>query len=252
MSLVWDYFNNSGSEKLVMLAMADWCNDTGGSLHPSIASIAKKTCVSECQARRTVHSLIGQGYLSVVGNSAGGDPGKSRQYQVNLSRFTPSTNDSPTPSTMTTSIDATPSTHAHIPLAPMHVTPSANDSPTPSTHARLTTTVLPRTTKGTTNNAHAMLAALGISKQIADDWITLRKQKRASVTETAIRGIQREADKAGVSLEVALSTCCERGWTGFKAEWVSNAKGVEYSAAQAREGAREMLFGKNAKTIIGG
>ena len=162
MSLVWDYFNNSGSEKLVMLAMADWCNDTGGSLHPSMATIAKKTCVSECQARRTIHSLINQGFLSVVGNLNGGDPGKSRQYQVNLLLLTPSTDASPTPSTMTPSTNATPSMDAHIPLAPMHVTPSTDDSPTPSTHASLTTTILPRTTKGTTNNVR--------SKQLPDDF----------------------------------------------------------------------------------
>ena len=75
MSLVWENFTAGGTEKLAMLALADWCNDDGGSLYPSISAIAKKINVSESQARRIVHKLIYDGYLSVIGNHAGGDPG---------------------------------------------------------------------------------------------------------------------------------------------------------------------------------
>ena len=51
------------------------------------------------------------------------------------------------------------------------------------------------------------------------DWVALRKAKRAPVTATAIAGIRREATKAGMSMQAALAMSCERGWTGFKAEW---------------------------------
>ena len=84
MSLVWDNFNRGGSEKLVMLAMADWCNDIGESLYPSVATIANKTNVSEKQARRIVHKLIDDGFLSVIGNEHGGAPSQTRQYRVNI------------------------------------------------------------------------------------------------------------------------------------------------------------------------
>ena len=49
----------------------------------------------------------------------------------------------------------------------------------------------------------------------------IRKAKKAPVTEAAIKGIEREARKAGWSLEKALIECCARGWAGFKAEWVN-------------------------------
>ena len=49
----------------------------------------------------------------------------------------------------------------------------------------------------------------------------MRKAKKAPITETALAGIRREADKAGYTLEQALATSCERGWIGFKAEWVA-------------------------------
>jgi hypothetical protein len=62
----------------------------------------------------------------------------------------------------------------------------------------------------------------GVTESVWQDWIKLRKEKRAAVTQTAVDGIAREASKAGVSLQTALETCCARGWTGFKADWVVN------------------------------
>jgi hypothetical protein len=52
------------------------------------------------------------------------------------------------------------------------------------------------------------------------DFKRLRTRLRAEVTQTALNGIKREADKAGITMEQALVTCCERGWRGFKAEWL--------------------------------
>lgn len=60
-----------------------------------------------------------------------------------------------------------------------------------------------------------------VSESVWSDFVALRKAKKAVLTNTAINGIQREAKKAGVTLEQALQMCCERGWTGFRAEWVS-------------------------------
>jgi hypothetical protein len=60
----------------------------------------------------------------------------------------------------------------------------------------------------------------GVTESVWQDWLKLRKEKKAAVTQTALDGIEREAKKAGVSLQTALETCCARGWTGFKAEWM--------------------------------
>ena len=62
----------------------------------------------------------------------------------------------------------------------------------------------------------------GVTDSVWPDWLKLRKEKKAAVTQTALDGIQREAAKAGVSLQVALETCCARGWTGFKADWLKD------------------------------
>ncbi len=54
------------------------------------------------------------------------------------------------------------------------------------------------------------------------DFLQVRKAKKAPVTAAAISGIEREARKAGWSLEKALLECCARGWAGFKADWVAD------------------------------
>lgn len=61
----------------------------------------------------------------------------------------------------------------------------------------------------------------GIAPQVAADFRKLRQAKKAAITQTAVDGIKREAAKAGLTLEAALAMCCERGWTGFKADWVT-------------------------------
>lgn len=107
MNMVWQHFQRGGSEKLALLALADWCDDQGGNLFPSIAAIAGKICSSESQARRIVHTFINEGLLEVVGNHNGGAPGQSRQYRLNIEKLTGTGSAYATPS-----MDATPSTHA--------------------------------------------------------------------------------------------------------------------------------------------
>lgn len=73
----------------------------------------------------------------------------------------------------------------------------------------------------------------GVSEQVWEDFSALRTKRRAPITETALKGIQREAEKAGITLEEALSTCCERGWQGFKAEWYRREKLEQKNASKA-------------------
>ena len=62
----------------------------------------------------------------------------------------------------------------------------------------------------------------GVSSEIWDSFVKQRKTSRAVITPTVIKSIQREADKAGWTLEQALAECAARGWRGFKADWVAD------------------------------
>ena len=59
----------------------------------------------------------------------------------------------------------------------------------------------------------------GVSDSVFNDYLEVRKAKKAKWTETALKGLQREAAKANMTLQEVMVMCCERNWIGFKAEW---------------------------------
>jgi len=59
-----------------------------------------------------------------------------------------------------------------------------------------------------------------VEQQVWDDFLSIRKAKKSPMTETALKGIEREAKKAGWSLNMAIAESVSRGWQSFKAEWV--------------------------------
>ena len=63
------------------------------------------------------------------------------------------------------------------------------------------------------------LGERGVDEQLAADWLTVRRQKRAPLTQTALDGLVREAMTAGIPVARAVRICVERGWVGFKAAW---------------------------------
>ena len=61
----------------------------------------------------------------------------------------------------------------------------------------------------------------GVSDSVWQEFKTLRKAKKAPITQRAIDAITIEANKAGWTLEKALEECVVRGWQAFKADWVA-------------------------------
>ena len=62
----------------------------------------------------------------------------------------------------------------------------------------------------------------GMNVVVWSDYLKLRNKQKKPLTETALKGLQREAEKAKLSLVDVLEICCERGWIGFKAEWLDS------------------------------
>lgn len=72
-----------------------------------------------------------------------------------------------------------------------------------------------------------------VAEQVWEDWLHLRKSKRAPVSTTVLTEVRAEAQKAGMSLEAFLTEWCARGSQGLKAEWLQ-AKG-EPKSFKARD-----------------
>lgn len=66
------------------------------------------------------------------------------------------------------------------------------------------------------------------SDQVFDDWLKMRKRKKANVTQTVINKFAKQLEIAqgrGLSVDDCLSECIVRNWTGFQADWVKAPAG---------------------------
>jgi len=73
----------------------------------------------------------------------------------------------------------------------------------------------------TKKKATSVATPSGVSDSVWQEFKSLRKAKKAPITQRAIDAITTEANKAGWTLEKALEECVVRGWQAFKADWVA-------------------------------
>ena len=78
-----------------------------------------------------------------------------------------------------------------------------------------------------------------VSKKTWDDFLVHRKNKKAPLTETALKGIKNEVKKTSISLEDALVMCQARGWQSFKSDWVKD-KQKSFATTSYGEGEQEI------------
>lgn len=71
-----------------------------------------------------------------------------------------------------------------------------------------------------------------VSEAVWQDWLAHRRRKRSTVTATVLKTFQREAEKASMTLEEAISTSIAQGWAGFRAEWIASSRDDHRRAAR--------------------
>ncbi len=79
--------------------------------------------------------------------------------------------------------------------------------------------------KPITNNSKATTGVAcpdSVDQQVWNDWMTVRREKKAkTLTETGWKQFVKQVDKAGWTIEQAISHCCLKQWVGFEASWVT-------------------------------
>ena len=63
---------------------------------------------------------------------------------------------------------------------------------------------------------------LGIEKQVAEDWLKVRRTKKATDTETAFNKIKKQITLSGKTANECIQIAAEESWSGFKAEWLKD------------------------------
>lgn len=90
-------------------------------------------------------------------------------------------------------------------------------------------------TKRETKSAVACPPDVGLQEW--EDWLSLRKAKKAPVTETVVKSARKEAEKAGITLNAFLTIWCARGSQGLQADWLKTNERQSF-AQQAADVAR--------------
>lgn len=68
----------------------------------------------------------------------------------------------------------------------------------------------------------------GVTAELLNDFMTVRKAKKAgALTATAVTGLEREAQKAGLTNAEAVTYCIEANWQSFNAGWHSKREGLD-------------------------
>jgi len=73
-------------------------------------------------------------------------------------------------------------------------------------------------------NFRKSLVDYGFDKNLVDDWLKVRKTKKASNTETAFKGFIKQVELCKSPINEILTECVNRSWGGLKAEWLNNIK----------------------------
>lgn len=70
------------------------------------------------------------------------------------------------------------------------------------------------------------LLELGADSDLIDDWLYVRKKKRAVNTERALSGFLKEVEKSGQSLNNIIEMCVVKSWRGFEADWLKEEQSL--------------------------
>jgi len=116
-----------------------------------------------------------------------------------------------------------------------------------STDEQLTTNQQPITTnhKPKRENATVVACPPDVQEQVWKDWQTLRKMKKAPVTETVVDSAKKEAAKANMSFNDFLVVWCRRGSQGLEADWLKPHERQSF-AQQAADVARTTVPARNS------
>ena len=84
-------------------------------------------------------------------------------------------------------------------------------------------------TKASVFNFRKELLSLGGDEQLVSDWLMVRKQKKATNTQTSLNMFLKQVDLSGKDLNFVLTWVNENTYARFKAEWLNktNSFGVK-------------------------
>lgn len=199
------------SAKFVLVALANCADAVDGIAWPSIAYLCEATSQDRKTVMANLKRLIETGFIKDSGQR------KGNTKSVVVYELCSTKIGTPKQSQKRDNLE-----EEAVPFFP----PSSTVFP--HKQYQISAEAVPKTGHGTVRNRNrtvkeektALLSQL--PAHLVSDFLEIRKAKKLPLTQTAVDGIQREADKAGISMEAAVRACCEFGWAGFNAGWFAD------------------------------
>jgi uncharacterized protein YdaU (DUF1376 family) len=126
--------------------------------------------------------------------------------------------------------------------APVVHEPPPNQEPLTNNQEPITKDKEEKTKERARLKAASYAKPSSVSDEVWEGFSALRKARRSPITQASMRLIERDAEKAGISLQDALELCCARGWQGFRADWYEQSK-------QNQQNARNKRTAENFKSV---
>ena len=194
--------------KLVLVKLADNANDDGV-CYPSYKRIAIQCEVSRPTAISHVKKLEAMKYLSIRERKT--ENGNATNVYIlhpeNWEILEPFTSKAALPPLVN---ELNHPSKAALPPLVNELNPEPSIEPSDNHHIKKTTQK---------SESEMLLEQFGITGQLAKDFIAHRKAKKGIINQTQLNRLQKQADKAGISICEAVEICIERNWQGFNASW---------------------------------
>lgn len=194
------------ARKLVLLKLADNANDDG-ICFPSYQYIADKCEMTRRSAINHIEYLIKMGLVSKK-ERKNKDGSISNLYFLHLEQGS-----------------------ENISLGSENFALGGSENISPRTSHSLEPVNEPKKTTQK-SESEMLLEQFGITGQLAKDFIAHRKAKKGVINQTQLNRLQKQADKAGISICEAVEICIERNWQGFNASWDWRDEKLRTSQAQ--------------------
>jgi hypothetical protein len=245
----------------VLLTLSCYVNEVGQSAYPSTKTLADDTGLSERAVITHLHVAEESGWLKIKQHGFSGQGWARHEYYPSTPSGLFDTEGAEyrsAPSEKALNV-ATEGTEPHAEGTERHDKKALNDVQSNNPYKPSIEQSIehkPPSKSAKRFSALDELITLEVEEQSAEDWLTIRKAKKAPLTLTALEKMQKQAKLAGITLNDAVGICIERGWAAFNAEWVQPKQGARsgVNAQGHRTGdnqaAYELLFGKKSSEVI--
>ena len=68
---------------------------------------------------------------------------------------------------------------------------------------------------------------IGVNKDVLDDWMKVRANKKAANTKTAFNGLLNKFKASGLTPNACVTISAQNSWKGFDSAWINNHYGKQ-------------------------